>query len=352
MLLPSEHEDLFLLLAVLRAASADALHTLLFAERAATSLRSTYRALAALERAGFLERQLIPGSRAVYRMTARAYASSPRVRRRATETVRRPLSEALAGYCWLRAAAWAELKHRGYRVGRDATALRAVRRFLVDGQRRVVAATVGAEQVEATRVLAALRAAPWLLPMFRCRCIACAAEGPLGVALKTCTHCGGKAAQVAAEHRFECAGCGHVSDRDEEHKNVRDARRREPCRGPMRETDHVAFDVAWRDSAASVEIVLVVVDDPTRSVRDQLNALPLRVAGQPVVPVALKTTDDQSVFDPRGGRWIAMGERHRELLRAFSPEGDRRLFPFSTTAKLVEIRPELQLRLRGQPTHA
>lgn len=353
MLLPSQYEELFVLLTVLRAASADALHTLFFADRSAgASLRSTYRALAALERTGFLERQLLPGSRSVYRMTGRAYASSPRVRRRATETLRRPMSEAIANFCWLRASTWAELKKRGYRVGRDDAALRAARRFLVDSQRSVVDRATGASRADAARVLAALRATPSLTPMFRSKCAACAAEGPLGQVLKTCASCGGSTTQVAAKHRFECAGCGHVSDRDEEHQSARDARRRGPCRGPMRDVDHVPFDVAWRESAAGVEIVLVVVDDPTRSLRDQLNTLPLRVAGQPAVPVALKTTDCQSVFDPRDRRWISTGERHRELLRAFSEDGVRGLFPFSTTAKLVEVRPELQLRLRGQPARA
>jgi hypothetical protein len=352
LLLPSEHEELFLLLAVLRAASAEALHALHFVEHSgATSIRSTYRALTALERAGFLERQMIPGSRAVYRMTARAYASSPRVRRRATETVRRPLSEAIAGYCWLRAATWAELKKRGYCVGRDGAALHAVRRFVVDAQRAVVAAATGAARADAARVLAALRATPSITPMVRSKCARCATIGLLGQASKTCATCGGDTTLSAAEHRFECAGCGYLSDRDEEHRNVRDGRRRGPCRGPMREMDHVPFDVAWRESAAGIEVVLVVVDDPTRSLRDQLNALPLRVAGKPAIPIALKTIDSQSVFDPRARRWISTGERHRELLRAFSPDGDRHLFPFSTTARVVEVRPELQLRLRGQPAY-
>jgi hypothetical protein len=82
------------------------------------------------------------------------------------------------------------------------------------------------------------------------------------------------------------------------------------------------------------------------SIPDQLNVLPLRVAGQPVVPVVLRTTDENSVFDSIARTWIATGTRHRELLRAFSEDGDPRLFPFSKTAKVIDVRTELQLRLR------
>ncbi|MCC7111389.1 MAG: hypothetical protein IT382_18995 [Deltaproteobacteria bacterium] len=117
----------------------------------------------------------------------------------------------------------------------------------------------------------------------------------------------------------------------------------------MRETDHVLFDVAWREGPAGMEVTLIVVHDPGRTIPEQLNVLPLRVAGQPIVPVVLRTTDENSVFDSIAGTWIATGTRHRELLRAFSAEGDRRLLPFSRTAKVIDVRADLQLRLR--PSH-
>ena len=149
------HEELFVLLTTLRAAGAEALHTLYFAEHpdGGASLRATYRWLSALEAADLLERQVIHGKRAVYRMTNRAYTSSARVLRRATEAFRRPMSPAIAGYTWMRAAIWAEMKNRGYRVGRGRDELRAVRRFLIDTQRARVGTLEGPERRRADHVL-------------------------------------------------------------------------------------------------------------------------------------------------------------------------------------------------------
>ena len=341
------HEELFVLLTTLRAAGADALHTLHFAEHpdGGASQRSTYRWLAALEAAELLERQIVHGNRGVYRMTHRAFTSSPRVMRRASEAIRRPLSPAIAGYAWMRASMWAELRNRGYRVGRGRDELRAVRRFLIDNQRARVAILEGPERRRAEHVLETLRSDPTLTPLFRSQCGACGTSGALDRALAACAHCGAKPSQVASELRFECGECGHISDREEgPHENAKD--RRHKCTGALRETDHVPFDVAWREGAGGMEVTLIVVDDPGRTIPDQLNVLPLRVAGPPIVPVVLRTTDENSVFDSIAGTWIATGTRHRELLRAFSEEGDRRLFPFSRTSQVVEVRPELQLRLR------
>jgi len=344
------HEQLFLMLATLRAASAEALHTLYFAEHpdGGASLRATYRWLAALEAAELLERQVIHGKRGVYRMTHRAYTSSPRVMRRATDRFRHAMPPAIAGYAWMRASIWAEPKNRGYRVGRGRDELRATRRFLIDNQKARVAMLEGPERRRAEHVLETLRSDPTLTPLFRSHCGACGSYGPLNQALTACAHCGAKPSQVASELRFECPECGRVSDGDDsEHESARDKRRK--CTAALRETDHVLFDVAWREGPAGMEVTLIVVDDPGRTIPEQLNVLPLRVAGQPIVPVVLRTTDENSVFDSIAGTWIATGARHRELLRAFSEDGDRRLFPFSKTAKVIDVRADLQLRLR--PSH-
>jgi hypothetical protein len=255
---------------------------------------------------------------------------------------------AIAGYTWMRASMWAELKNRGYRVGRGRDELRAVRRFLIDNQKARVAMLEGPERRRAEHVLETLRSDPTLTPLFRSHCGSCGSYGPLNQALTACAHCGAKPSQVASELRFECPACGHVSDREEAvHESARDKRCK--CTAVLRETDHVPFDVAWREGPAGMEVTLIVVDDPGRTIPEQLNVLPLRVAGQPIVPVVLRTTDENSVFDSIAGTWIATGTRHRELLRAFSEDGDRRLFPFSKTAKVIDVRADLQLRLR--PSH-
>ena len=75
-----------------------------------------------------------------------------------------------------------------------------------------------------------------------------------------------------------------------------------------------------------------------------VDALPLRIVGQPRVPVLLRTTDSASSFDRRNGEWVTRGDRHRELLRAFSDAPGKSAFPFKTTTDVVDIRPELQLR--------
>src|SRR5262249_14476338 len=152
----------------LRGAGSEALHALHFAEHpnGGSSMRATYRWINALEDAGLLEKQIIHGSRSVYRLTHRSLTSSPRVARRAIEAFRRPMSTSIANYTWLRAALWAELKNRGYRVGRGRDELRAIRRFLVDAQRDRVARLSGSERADAERVLDALRADPTITPLF------------------------------------------------------------------------------------------------------------------------------------------------------------------------------------------
>ena len=342
--LARQYEGLFLLLTILRAVSAQSLHELYFRRRPApTTMRQTTRIIGALVEYGLLERQALTGSRSVYRLTSRSYSSSPRVRRRATETIRSPLADHIGSYCWLRASIWAELTAAGYFVGRGRDEVRALRRCLVDQQRAVLALATGAARADAERVLAMLRNDALLTPLFRARCPQCGDTGPVNVAREKCTQCGARPNQVVSELRFECPRCHFVSDVEEEHH----ARAR-GCDGVMREVDHLTFDVGWRPNGERVDVILILVDNPERKLREQLQLLPLRIAGQPRVPIVLRSTDPYSVYDPVARHWIAQGDRHRELLRAFSEEGDRRLFPFASTTQVIDVRPELQLRLRVQ----
>lgn len=336
--LAAEHEELLVLLTTLRAASGDALCALYFDAKLAR--RAAFRRLKALTECAVLARQELTDHRSVYRLAGAALSLSARVRARVSDAARKPLSDDDASYCWLRSALWAELKKQGFEIGRGPSELLALRRFLVDTQvKRSNAGDQGAG-----RVLAALRSEPTLTPLFRSRCKACRWQSDLRVAVGSCPSCNGHTEQVLSERRFACSKCGHVADRAEEHGDGA-TRPRRTCSGTMREADHLPFDVAWRTTNGVREVLLVFVDDPGCDLVDQLRELPLRVAGQPRVPIVLRTTDIASIYSRETGSWTSKGERHRALLRAFSDDGDKHSFPFSTTAKVVDVCPQLQLRL-------
>lgn len=291
---------------------------------------------------GLLARQSLLQARAVYRLGHAAFTHSERVAARAKDAFRHEMPEHLAAYCWLRSALWAALARDGYSVGRGQDELRVLRRFLVDTQQTAIAAAAGAERAARASVLEALRADASLVPLFRSRCAACAWSGELNRAAQSCGACRGAVKHQLSERRFLCARCGLVTDVAAPHASARDSKRR--CAGTLRETDHLAVDVAWRERGGSTEVVLVFVDDPARDLEDQLRELPLRVRGQPRVPIIIKTTDPKSTFDRQRGAWATTGERHRALIRAFADAAVRGLFPLQTTTTIVDLAPELQLR--------
>lgn len=335
--LAAEHEELLLLLTTLRAASADALCALYFERTLAA--RAGHRRLKALVEHALVARQAIADNRSAYRLAGAALALSTRIRARVSDAARKQLSEDEAEYGWLRSSVWAWLARRGFHVGRGLDELLALRRFQIDEQQK--RAQVGS--ADAIRVLNALRADPLLTPLFRSRCGRCRWEGPLGASITICPTCQGRAEPCLAQRRYECTKCGRASDRAEPHDGP--DRPRRPCAGTMREADHLAFDVAWRTASGRREVLLVFVDDPGRDLAEQLRALPLRIAGQPRLPIILRTTDVASVFNRDTQVWTSTGERHRALQGAFSDAGDSRMYPFATTAEVVDPCPKLQLRL-------
>lgn len=338
-----QREQLFMLLATLRAASADSLHSLHFARLpVAVGRRQAYRTLTALEAAGYLARCALGAKRVIYRLTARAFESCESVRRRASDVARRDPPAALAHYLWLRAALWAALAREGYRVGRGVDAQLALRRFLLERQAKAVAADTGDARASARRVLAHLRSDPELTPLFRCVCPRCRTAGRLMEAADHCQRCQAPLRQQPARERYRCTRCRLVSDAPIAHRR---ARRGGACDGLMRLADPLGFDLAWRRGASGDDVVVLFVDHPTVALAEQLRALPLHTLGQPRVPVILRTTDPLSTYNQWEARWEAQGERHRQLLRAFSAEGDARLFPYATTAQVVDVRPDLQIRL-------
>lgn len=341
--LAAAHEPLLVLLSTLRAASAASLHALYFRDLPDfQSKRSAYRVLGVMAKRGLLARQSLLQARAVYRLGHAAFTWCERVAARARDSFRHEMPEHQAAYCWLRSALWAALAGDGYHVGRGQDELRVLRRFLVDKQQAAVAAATAAERAARATALVALRADASLIPLFRSRCGCCGWSGELNRAAPSCGACRGAVSHRLSERRFLCVRCGLVSDVAAPHVSARDKSRR--CAGTLRETDHLAVDVAWRERGGSTEVVLLFVDDPTRDLEDQLRELPLRVRGQPRLPIVLKTTDPKSTFDRQRCTWAATGERHRALLRAFTESGMRGLFPLETTSTVVDIAPALQLR--------
>ncbi|MBI1944661.1 MAG: hypothetical protein HYS27_03135 [Deltaproteobacteria bacterium] len=332
------------MLATLRAASADSLHALHFTRAPlAVTRRQAYRTLASLEAAGYLARRALGARRVIYRLTARAFEAHESLRRRASDVARRDPPAALAHYLWLRAALWAALAREGYRVGRGVDAQLALRRFLLGRQAKAVAAATGEARARAERVLAHLRGDPELTPLFRSVCPRCGITGPLMEALDRCSSCRGALEQQPARERYRCTRCRLVSDGPIAHRRAR--RGGAACDGLMRLADPLRFDLAWRRGAAGEDVVVLVIDDPTVALNEQLRALPLHTLGQPKVPVILRTTDPLSTYNQWEARWEVLGARHQQLLRAFSAEGDARLFPYATTAQVIDVRPDLQIRL-------
>ena len=334
-----EERELFRLLAVVRAASAASLHTLYFSQppRGVRSLREAQRRLSVLVDSGLVIKQRVACARALYHLGSAAITLVPEVAARVTDHFRKPLPEEEAGYAWLRTTMWSVLRKRGFAVGRGQPELVALRRSLVDAQSERAG--------EGDRVLQALRADRALAPLFRSRCASCGSLGPLNVALRSCARCRADVSPLLSERKVQCSACDFVGDGtlvagDKGHS----AR----CAGTLRDADHLAFDVAWRRNGAAREVLILFVDDPRLSLEAQLRALPLRILGQPRIDVILRTTDPTSVYDRRKRAWSHLGDRHRALLRAFSEGGAKDTFPFSKTANVIEVAPEIQLRL-AQP---
>jgi hypothetical protein len=108
------------------------------------------------------------------------------------------------------------------------------------------------------------------------------------------------------------------------------------CSGASRQVDYLPFDLAWRQTGGRYEVQILLADNPYRSLQAQLDELPLRVIGQPRVPLVLRSSDDGTVFDRASGRYAVKGPRFRALARAFH-EGTAKsdAFPFWTTATVV-----------------
>ncbi len=114
-----------------------------------------------------------------------------------------------------------------------------------------------------------------------------------------------------------------------------------PTEGP-----DLSYSVAWKGPpTAPLALRLVVVLSPRLSRKKQLEALPLRIAGQPKIPVILRPADDGTTVHQKTGALTYSGPQHRALLRAFREHRNPGAFPYWETAEVLNYRPDLWARL-------
>lgn len=330
------HEELFALLTTLRAANGGSLVQLFFRKRKVAH-RTAMRRLAALVAAGYLGHVRLDGGRWIYHLTEKALALTPRLRLLGHRTLCVPPTERRAMGCWLRAALWASLVKDGYSVGQDGSALHALRRFHVDALLdRVKSATTAADRASADWLLQAVRTSEALKFPVRAACGRCGWRGPAFGALR-CPSCKAATSQEIVEHQFRCRVCDVVVQDASVLKSdgavLHDGK---PCDGALRQTGVVPYDIAWRKKGERYEVILLVVDNPNRSIQDEIDELPFVCFGQESTPLILRSTDPHSRYDRKAKTWATVGERRAELVKAFGEKG------LGDSLILLDYRPELQ----------
>jgi hypothetical protein len=346
----ADFEGLFLLLARLRAANAESLLALFFAKRGVPE-RTAMRRLAWLVERGFLRHQrFFDSTRALYFLSARAAAVFSSVKKLVhTSTAFQPPAPRQAAFCWLRAMLHAALVRDGFTIGRGIEEQKLLRRLLVDRVRADLAAELRREpnrnrggSSDLERTLAELRVLEAITPMYRWHCSTCGWRSDVWDAYADrCRRCKRSVERRFSERRLRCVGCGLLDDEEHFHK----AKSGGSCRGRFVDVDPLAFDVAWRRVGNGVELFVVIVDDPSRSVDSQLKELGY-VRGAPKFPVLLRTADLDSIYNATTGKWEAVGARHRDLRRATNPKAHfRSRVGCFDNIELVDYRPELQLHV-------
>ena len=112
------------------------------------------------------------------------------------------------------------------------------------------------------------------------------------------------------------------------------------------EGPELPYSVAWRGpTSAPMDLRLVVVLSPRRSQRKQLEDLPLRIAGQPVIPLILRPADDGTMVHRKTGAFTYKGPQYRALMRSFREHRNPCAFPYWLAAAVLDYRPDLWARL-------
>ena len=290
---------------------------------------------------GLRQRTRIAGLQAVAYLLPGKCRRATSVTAAMSEQVRRVPAPDVAFWSLKRAALWSALAADGWLVGCGAREQLALRRSLVDRQKRRIQAAAGSAQEAAMKVLAALREHAMLSPPFELRCPRCGkGYGRSPNAGRVCD-CGA-GLQAAVITRAARCRCGDVVNLDDA---VQLERHQASCGDASLRLASLPFDVAVRKS----EVMLLLVDEPRRSVFAQVNQLPLRILGQPRLNIVLRPSDDDSLWDATERRWLQRGRRYRLLERLFSTDHVQGQFPFSTTATVVDYRPETALRVIHRP---
>ena len=340
--------ELFDLVGRYRAMSTPHLHELFL--HGEPTLRATQRRVARLVENGFLQTLTIP-ARPPLRMSylaAGAFSQCSELHHLFGPTSRAEPTPDIALHAWTRAALALAATKAGFTVGRDLAALTALRRFLIDGQRARIARAGSSAVLAAEQVLAQLRALPLLQPWFIARCERCAEALALNVRpTGPCEHCGGAMVSDVVPVPYACSVCGLQAAHAGAHGGSLG-----PCTGVLRRVDHLPFDLAWRRTGTGYDVQVLLADNPYRSVAAQLAELPLRVIGQPLVPIVLRASDDGTIFDLATRTYAVQGPRFRALQRAFVESNARDdAFPFWTTGTVLPdaYGPEAHFRVLHAP---
>lgn len=313
--LPAAWPAVFECLARFRCASLEQLR--LLAPTHINSRSSLRRTVACMQSAGWLARARLPGTpRVAYLLTRKTLRKVPTLRERCTDAWTSAHPDLLV-YGWQRAEAWRRLALEGWRVGRDRLALATLRDYLL-------------HHAASERLVARLQNDPSLHDP----------RTPDGQPL------------VAV---YRCHRCGRVSHAPHSPHAAAGESRTHTCYARMRRSDVVTFDIAYRKGAPNEPPLLLVVDEPFRSVLAQLMALPLRNHGynqrtrvndyQARLDVMFLPSDDGSLWDDEARRWARIGPRlclARRVLGTLVPTGTV-TFPFARTARLVDPLPALYL---------
>ena len=324
--------DLFDVLVALRAANADALLALFFEKRRIPE-RTAMRRLADLVRRGFLGHVRLDGTRCLYHLTTKGLATS-RHHASATDWIRRPPPRRQADYCWLRAALIAALAREGWDVGRSWLHQHWLHQYLVEAQRRVVARARGHDARHAQRTLDGIAADESLVPMWRA-CCSCGWRGEPRAHTAACERCRAKVERKYTQRFFKCTGCAFTSDEVRSHRDGDGAR----CVAELREADPLPFDVAFRGS----EVLVLLVDNPSRQLEVQFRELPIFWTDAPRLPIIVRSADPDSRFDAAAGTYATKGARHSALLRLISGRVAALSF-LPERLRLIDFKPRVQLR--------
>lgn len=170
-------------------------------------------------------------------------------------------------------------------------------------------------------------------------CLACSSCSWRGPHRKEhpCPSCKGTTTPVYAQWSYRCRSCDAKLLLPSAALHARADDPQLQCGGELRELGVVPYDIAWRKRGDAHEVVVLVVDNPSRSLEVQVDELPLICHDSPRLPVILRSVDPRARFDRAAMKWVSVGPRHAELMKIFTDPLKRAQY-----VTLVDHRPEIQ----------